>query len=125
MSIDYEGSFDFSELRANLARVTPEALEDGAKVIGDLSDTRVPVLVDLTRANKKRRADPGELRESRFIRVEGASQVAVGYDAYWAAWQHEREYHHEIGQKKFLETALADGKDDALEAVAVKIREGL
>lgn len=126
MSIDYKGDFDFGDLNARLIEALPEALKDGGEVIGKLSDDKVPVLVDIKRANEKRRADPGELRDSRYVEVEGVSDVAIGYRAYWAGWQHERmDYHHVIGQAKFLEQALTEGKDEALQAVADGIREQL
>jgi hypothetical protein len=125
VSIDYEGKFDFAELRDRLNAAAPEATLAGGKIIMDLSDTKVPVLVDLKRANQKRRANPGELRDSRYLKNSG-QDAEFGYLAYWARWQHERtDYHHEIGESKYLERAEVEGKDDALDEVARVLREAL
>jgi hypothetical protein len=125
MSIDYRGGFNFAALRQAIADALPDALEAGGDHIADVADTRVPVLTDLEKANDRRRADPGELKRSRYVRTEGAS-VAVGYSSYWAKWQHERlDYHHEVGQAKYLESAFNEGGDEALQKVAKRIREGL
>jgi hypothetical protein len=69
--------------------------------------------------------------ETGFARVElgrdGGDQVAVGYDAYWAVFQHEDlEYEHvHGGQAKFLETAVLEGEDVALAIIADTIREAI
>lgn len=128
MSIDYEGGFDFTQLRSDLEGVLPDALSDGGKVIRDLADSRVPVLEGeaLKKANDQRRTDPGALLRSGYTRVEGETTVAVGYSEFYAGWQHERlDYHHEHGEAKFLESAFNQGSDEALIKVADRIQEGI
>lgn len=126
MSIKYEGSFDFSGLEARLAAALPDALRGGAEVIGALSDDKVPVLVDLKKADDQDRADPGELKRSRYVLVEGTEDAVIGYSDDNAKRQHEElSYHHDVGQAKFLESAMVEGKDEALQVIADKIRERL
>lgn len=128
MSINYKGSFDFSQLRADLNDALPDALTDGGNVIADLSDTRVPVLTGaaLKKANDQRRSDPGALLRSRYVRVEGLTQVAIGYSEFTAGWQEERlDYHHEQGQAKFLDSSLNDASEDAMDKVSERLSEAI
>lgn len=125
MSIDYEGNFSFAELDERLKAALPDAILAGGDYIGDKADERVPVLVDLERANQKRRADPGELKRSRYVRLSG-NDAEIGYRAYWAHWQHERlDYKHEIGESKWLERTLVEDGHRALEKVTEYLREEL
>lgn len=126
MSIEWDDDLEFGEFEKRLSAILPDALEAGGNHIKDEANDKTPLLVDLVKANKKRRTQVGYLRDSAFVRVEGLLQVAIGYTAYWARWQHERpDYHHVIGEFKWLErTLLADGHE-ALRKVADRIREGL
>lgn len=70
------------------------------------------------------------LRDTGYTRLASQGvddeRVAVGFDAYWALWQEQRmDYHHEHGHAKFLELALAQGGEAALEQVAAAIRAAL
>lgn len=60
--------------------------------------------------------------ETAFVRPEaggGVDQVAVGYTAFWAAWQEMKdEYHHTHGQAHFHETAFLTAGDASLTRVA-------
>lgn len=126
MAMEFEDDLHWDDLEEQLRVILPEALEDGGKYIGEKADEKTPVLIDVKRANKKRRQQVGYLRDSRFVRVEGLLQVAIGYAAYWARWQHEREdYHHETGEWKWLERTLASEGFEALKRVANRIQEGL
>lgn len=125
MSIDYEGGFDFAGLEARILKALPDALKAGGDYIGERADARAPVLVDVKRANKQRREQVGDLVRSRFVRPEG-NDVAIGYSVYWAGFQHEDlEYHHDIGEAKWLERTFAADGDDGLGKVAEKLREAL
>lgn len=128
MSINYEGDFDFSGLRADLDSVLPDALEDAGNFIADRTDPKVPVLEaeGLKKANKQRREDPGALLRSRYVRVEGNSQVAIGYSEFYAGWQHERlDYHHEHGEAKFLENTINDDGEEAYDKLAERLAEAI
>lgn len=126
MSIRIENNLNLGELRRRIAELTPDALEAGAEHVKAVAVEKAPLLVDLERANQDRRADPGELRESAYVHVIDDVTAEVGFSAFYAGWQHERmDYHHEVGQAKFLEEPLVTEKDETLQIMAGKIREGL
>lgn len=125
MSIDYEGDFKFDEFERKLAAAIPVAALVGADYLLDKGNERAPVLVDLKRANKKRRAHPGELRDSGKTRNVG-NDAEFGWYVYWAKWQHEREdFNHVVGEWKWAErTAVEDG-EEALRKSTAKLSEEL
>lgn len=128
MAIDYQGGFDFSQLRAKLDDILPDALMDGGNVIGDLAVKRAPLLEGeaLRKANQERRADPGELRESKFVRLSGNASVAIGFSAFYAPWVEEHmDWNHTSGQAKFLSSSLDDGGEDALDKISTRIDRDL
>lgn len=97
------------------------SLVKGGKVILAASDALAP-----------REPEPRHgvhMTETGFVRSEiagdGLDQVAIGYKAFWAVYQHENlSYHHEHGgQAKFLETAMLAASDAAIETVAAAVRE--
>lgn len=125
MSIEFRGDFDFAQLNEKLAAAIPEAALAGGDFILDKAIPRTPLLVDLKRANQKRRAHPGELRESGYVKRSG-NDAEIGFSSYWARWQHEREdYKHPDGQWKYLETTLLLDGHEALEHAARRLREEL
>jgi hypothetical protein len=75
--------------------------------------------------------DTGEgvhLRDTGYSRLQAADpdgdSVEVGFTAFWALWQHERmDYHHTHGRAKFLELAMVEQGEQALEIVAEHIRQ--
>lgn len=109
--------------------VTREALQDGADHIGQVAQSKAPLLTGeepLHRANKERRADPGELRESMYVRVLDDGTAEIGFSSFYAGWQHERmDYHHEDGHAKFLEDPLTTEKDETLSIMAERMRQGM
>ena len=110
--------------------VSAEALDEAAQHVLSVAQEKAPVLGpgehDLTKANDERRAHPGELRESGFVRPVDESTAIVGFSAYWALFQHEDlTYHHDDGEAKFLEIPLTTERDAALEIIAARLREGL
>lgn len=91
----------------------------GGKTLLALSDLGVPV-----EAGEPRHGVHGV--ETGFVRVESsAERVAIGYTAFWLLWQHERmDYKHPNGgHAKFLELAMVEGNEAALEVVAASLRE--
>lgn len=122
MSIRVQNSLNLGGLLSG--HVTEEALQAGADHVKEAAQGKAPLLVDVQRANRKEK--PGTLRNSAYARVVDEVTAEVGFTDFAAAWQHERtDYHHEIGQAKFLEEPLATEKDDVLELMAARIREGL
>lgn len=71
------------------------------------------------------------LRDTSYVRLEagqvgGSDQVAVGFSAFWAAWQHEHmDWHHDVGHAKFLELAVAGGAEEWLRSLGELMRESL
>lgn len=107
-------------------RVTRDALGEAAQHVGKAAQDKAPLLVDLARANAQRRTDPGALRDSMYTQLVDDVTAEVGFSEFYAGWQHERtDYHHEVGQAKFLEEPLTTEKDDVLDLIAARIREGL
>lgn len=124
MSIRVENSLNLGGLLPG--HVTRDALDEGAQHIGKAAQDKAPLLVDLKKANDQRRVDPGALRDSMYTQVVDDTTAEVGFSEFYAGWQHERtDYHHEVGQAKFLEEPLATEKDDVMELMAARIREGL
>lgn len=125
MGLDFDGSFNFTALNDRLAEAIPAAAVKGGDLILERAEPRVPLLVDLKRANQKRRTDPGELRRSGYVQRSG-NDAEIGYTAYWARWQHERlDYSHDVGEPKFLENTLLRDGDDALKVAAEYLQQEL
>ena len=105
LSVDF-AAVDFSGLR-NLP--IEQALYAGAEVILDRAVELVP-------------KEAGDLAASAFIDESrgGDSTVAVGFDSVYAAYIHEHLAfrHPHGGQAKYLEAAMIERKDDALDAMA-------
>jgi hypothetical protein len=97
---------------------------------------KAPLLVDVAKAGSGHgpHADPakyqggkvGELRASAHVIDErdSESRVGVGFDTPYASLQHERmDWHHAVGEAKFLENALNETHDEVIARIADKIRE--
>lgn len=104
--------------------VTREALSDGAEHVKEVAQEKAPLLVDVQRANREEVS--GTLRESAYTRVLDDVTAEVGFSDFAAQWQHERlDYHHDVGQAKFLEEPLRTEKDETLRIIAARLREGM
>lgn len=126
MTIKIENSLNLGALMDRVRAVSPEALDDAAQHVLEVAREKAPLLVDLKKANDERRADPGELRDSGYVRVVDDTKAEVGFSAFYAGWQHERlDYHHEVGQPKYLEEPLVTEKDEAMRIIADRIGEAL
>lgn len=101
-------------------------VKDAADLVLEKSNDMVPVLsgpADLKRAGA---SDPGELKRSGNVVMEPEQhRAAIAYPVVYASLQHERlDYHHNPGESaKFLERALLENRERAMEIVATKIRE--
>lgn len=82
-------------------------------------------------AGAPREPDPKHgvhLDETGYRRLEGGSLdqkiVVIGFDAFWAIWQHERlDYLHETGgHAKFLELAVIEYEEMLVEFLAAELR---
>lgn len=126
MSIRIENSLNLGALADRIRVASPEALDDAAQHVLEVAREKAPLLVDLKKANDERRFNPGELRESGYARVVDDSTAEVGFSAFYAGWQHERlDYHHEVGQAKYLEEPLVTEKDEAMRIIAERLGEAL
>ena len=69
----------------------------------------------------------GDLRNSAAVSSDDArTEVAVSFDTPYAVRQHEElDYHHDVGQAKYLESALNENADQVLAIVAASIRRAL
>lgn len=97
---------------------------------------KAPLLINTQRAGtghgphanpaKYQGGEPGELKESARVKdeIEANQRVGVSFDTPYAAEQHERmDYHHEVGEAKFLENALNETSDEVVDHIAKKVRE--
>lgn len=97
-----------------------EGLVEAAKYLLELSQPLVPV-------------DTGRLKESGKVVEEDSSTVYVTYEAFspengyeYAPIQHESlDFHHNIGQAKYLEEPFMTNIDNLVEIVAGKTKEGV
>lgn len=126
MSIRVENSLNLGGLLPG--HVTRDALDDAAEHLKEVAASKAPLLTGeaLKKANDQRRSDPGALRRSAYARVVDDVTAEVGFSEFYAAWQHERmDWHHEDGQAKFLEEPMATEKDETLQIMADRMREGM
>lgn len=71
------------------------------------------------------------MTETGFVRLaigpDGEDIVVIGYEAFWALLQHEHlDWSHvHGGRAKFLELAVIEGQQAALEILAATIRQGM
>jgi len=126
VSVRIENSLNLGALRDRVREISPEALDEAAQHVLEVAKEKAPLLVDLKRANDERRSDPGELRDSGYVQVRDDNTAEVGFSAFYAGWQHERlDYHHEVGQAKYLEEPLVTEKDEAMRIIADRLGEAL
>jgi hypothetical protein len=113
MGIEYDNSLDFVGLINRVAAMQGEACAAGLEPVLALSEERVP-------------KESGHLAGTGKITSEGDS-AKITYDGPYARYQHEHLHfnHPTGGQPKYLETALTEKKDDALEIVARRIKDAL
>jgi hypothetical protein len=108
-------------LLVEVATARRRGLKQGAQTILALSDAGAP-----------REPEPKHgvhLTETGFTRIEVAGEgedvAAIGYRAFWAAWQEEDlTYEHPHGgHAKFLSGGLLEGEEPAVAQVAASLRE--
>lgn len=111
---------EFSKKVKDIKHGSSEGLVDAAKYLLELSQPLVPV-------------DTGRLKESGKVVEEDSSTVYVTYEAFnpengyeYAPIQHEAlDFHHNIGQSKYLEEPFMTNIDNLVEIVAGKTKEGV
>lgn len=109
---DFELKWDGRKAIQQAERAGNEGLLAGAERILKDAQARVPV-------------DEGELRDSGRVQVDG-DEVTVTFTADHAIPVHEDlEAHHNDGEAKYLERALAQQKKAALDALAAELRRAL
>lgn len=76
------------------------------------------VIKNMDRLLKKLRARAARIGDTRF-------QVTIGYSAVYAAVQHERlDYHHSVGQAKYLEQPYREIKPFIPQRIADSLKKG-
>lgn len=112
MASDFALTWRGTEVLAAIKSEGPKGVRDGAELLLDASNQRVPV-------------DSGELKGSGEVISDGLT-AAVSYGAAHALIVHEdMEAHHSRGQAKFLEAALAEEQRELLAAIAASIKLAL
>lgn len=110
MSMRVEVRLHPDRLLGELEALTPEALAAGGEVIRAAAAPKTPV-------------ETGRLVGSAAVVDEGDDAVAVVYDGPYARYQHERlDLRHETGQAKYLEMAVIESGQDAVDAMAKVLR---
>jgi hypothetical protein len=117
MGLRIEKTLKLGHLKHAPVEVAPEALTEAGEVIRAVSVARTPV-------------ETGRLAGSATVsleEVDGDQAVKIHYDGPYARYQHERlDLRHEHGgQAKFLESAMMDEADNALEVLARHIERAL
>lgn len=106
------------------------------EIVLPLAVEKAPELVDVARAGtghgphadpaKYQGGEPGELKASAKVvdELEANQRVGISFDTPYAALQHEHmDWHHDIGEAKYLENALSESSNEVIEHVAKDIRE--
>lgn len=110
--MEWKFDLNFDALEARVDEVAPEALAQAMEHVRAAAVERTPI-------------ETGNLAGSAAVHVDG-DEASITYDGPYARYQHERlDLRHEHGQAKFLESALADEKDKAIEILAEQIRRAL
>jgi hypothetical protein len=110
-------------------------LSAAEEVVKPVAVEKAPMLVNEARAGTGHgpHADPakyqggkvGELRESAHVvdEREGEQRVGIVFDTPYASLQHERmDWHHDIGEAKYLENALNETRKEVVEHIADRVR---
>lgn len=109
MSIRYETNLHFDKLIAQVEAAEPEALRAAAEHV-------MEVAVELTPLEE------GTLRRSAKVTVDDGEAI-ISYDGPYARYQHEiLTLRHEVGQAKFLESAVVQEGPKAVDIIATAIR---
>ena len=111
---------EFSRKVKDIKHGSSEGLVEAGKHLLELSQPLVPV-------------DTGRLKESGRVVQENANTVYITYEAFnpengyeYAPIQHEAlDFHHNVGQAKYLEEPFMMNIDKLVELVAVKTKEGV
>lgn len=111
---------EFSKKVKDIKDGSSEGLVDAAKYLLELSQPLVPV-------------DTGRLKESGKVVEENSFTTYVTYEAFnpengyeYAPIQHEAlDFHHNVGQAKYLEEPFVMNIDKLVEIVADKTKEGV
>ena len=110
----------FTEKVNDIKLASSEGLVEAGKYLLDLSQPLVPV-------------DTGRLKDSGKVIQENNNTVYVTYEAFnpengyeYAPIQHEvLDFHHNIGQAKYLEEPFATNINLLVEITAGKVKEGV
>lgn len=111
---------NFTEKINDIKLASSEGLVEAGKYLLDLSQPLVPV-------------DTGRLKDSGKVIQENKNTVYVTYEAFnpengyeYAPIQHEvLDFHHDIGQAKYLEEPFATNINLLVEITAGKVKEGV
>lgn len=110
----------FTEKVNDIKLASSEGLVEAGKYLLDLSQPLVPV-------------DTGRLKDSGKVIQENKNTIYVTYEAFnpengyeYAPIQHEvLDFHHDIGQAKYLEEPFATNINLLVEITAGKVKEGV
>lgn len=110
----------FTEKVNDIKLASSEGLVEAGKYLLDLSQPLVPV-------------DTGRLKDSGKVIQENNNTIYVTYEAFnpengyeYAPIQHEvLDFHHNIGQAKYLEEPFATNINLLVEITAGKVKEGV
>lgn len=111
MGMRIEASLRTDRLLADLETTQPGALVKAMEVIRANAVANTPV-------------ETGRLAGSAAITVDG-DQATLTYDGPYARYQHERlDLRHETGRAKYLELAVIEEKDTALDVLGKALAGG-
>ena len=112
MSLTFRSDIDLSGLTDAVAATLTGPLTTAMEHIRQVAVSRTPI-------------EEGTLRRSATVKVQGLN-ASIRYDGPYARYQHEKlELRHEVGQAKFLESALFSESKTALNIIATAVRRNL
>jgi hypothetical protein len=109
---DYEEFVSNLERIAEESRFTAEDAAEGASIILARSDELVP--------KAPKHDDLPHLVETGYVKLAGNDGAEIGYHSVYAHWVHEHTWfkHPFGGQAKFLETAMLEKGQEAVNKAA-------
>lgn len=135
MSLTFDGMEQLQRNLALLGARAPEAIEAGvfetAEMIAGTAKERCPVETGTLRASGYAKTEhflaPGVGSEPDAALLDSGAGVVTAVIGFggpaipYALVQHERtDFHHRVGQAKYLETALYDESPHLLERIAIR-----
>lgn len=115
MALSFTSTLNLDGLTAEVLAAAPEALRTAMEHIREVAVELTPL-------------EEGTLRRSATVHIHDTDipTADITYDGPYARYQHEKlDLRHEVGQAKFLETALLAQSETAKQIIATALGQAL